>query len=615
MPSFFEANADLFSLDPSARKSSMADDMTQRRQYLAQVAPEVAAQLPPLPGQAAPQPGAASAGPGTAPQTDLSQVLRQIAQPLAQQLASQQVQPSPDGKPPSPRTQANAQAGAMEQIQALLADLNPLQQKKTYGPDIGKALGMPPNSGGILGLGFTPIQAILFAVTAGLTSRLPQDQALKTTMAIASLPEELRSKQEKAIRDTINDKLNMLRVGHEEQRIGIEQAKLGEVQRGLQARGALASVLAQAGRPADALAVQANMVDDWLKITQQPGGDKLPPPEAVVQALSNLRANPNAPIPPIIAQMVGGNTPEEVRQGADRMYRQILGTRQPVALPGGGAVVMTPEGPAILENAPVLPQSPLITAPAPSRPAQPAPAAPTAQAPQGTGAIIDRLAQSPSKQDQWVAKYLTDLPPSAEVEMRPLFARPIDAGDRQRLIAQRATLEFARELQGKYEAMVQSYAQPGDTPEQAEKRLNFKEQLRQYGMAIGTKVEGAEGLGGLITTLGTDLGRAAAQRMGKPFSPETMDFLATYSQAQKFARGAMQDAANLATKERNMFGNMIGHVMDTPAVFRSSIGAFIRSTEKDHKILMNALEGKTGAERLRESTILRPGDGRIIEDR
>lgn len=166
--------------------NSFQDLLARQRAQLEQTRPDVAQQMPTLgantPGQQIYQ------AQQQAPADQLAGTVKTIADSIAQ------AQTPPDAKQGAI---AKAQQQSLDMINELLSQRNPMTPKQTYGPDIGGMLGMPANSGGILGLGIQPIDVLAFAIGAGLTSRLPQDQAMAWTMKIAGLPKEFEDSQAK----------------------------------------------------------------------------------------------------------------------------------------------------------------------------------------------------------------------------------------------------------------------------------------------------------------------------------------------------------------------------------------------------------------------------------
>jgi hypothetical protein len=159
-----------------------------------------------------------------------------------------------------------------------------------------------------------------------------------------------------------------------------------------------------------------------------------------------------------------------------------------------------------------------------------------------------------------------------------LFQKPLDASVRQKLVAQKAALEYSEDLLNKYNEMVKSYG--------GEENFKFTDQMKQWMVTQGSRISG-EGLSGAALSGIADLARRGAQEYGRPFTPEAHDFMATYNQAQKFARGAMNDAANLATRERDMYAGMLGKPIDKPAFFRASLMSFHDEIAREYN---NSLE-------------------------
>ena len=172
---------------------SFQQRLAAQRAQLEQTRPDVAAQMPTL--------GAATPGQqiyGAAQQqgsTDLASTVQSVTAPLAQSVAG------PEAKP-------KEQMASQQGIEQILDYLNPLKPKQTYGPNVGKSLGMGDNAGGILGLGVQPIDVLAFALGAAVTSRLPQDKAIATTMHIAGMPKAFRDSQEANARKFIDDQIN-----------------------------------------------------------------------------------------------------------------------------------------------------------------------------------------------------------------------------------------------------------------------------------------------------------------------------------------------------------------------------------------------------------------------
>ncbi len=177
----------------SAPSQSFYDKFLQDRQQLQQQRPDIALQMPAIgastPGQVAYQ----------ETQTQPAATVADGVKALSGMLSQGDVQPGA-----KPNAVAKAQQDSLDTINALLDQRNPMKPKETIGPDLGSKLGMPANSGGILGLGIQPIDVLAFAIGAGLTSRMPQDQAMAWTMKIAGLPKAFEDHQNKSATDFIN---------------------------------------------------------------------------------------------------------------------------------------------------------------------------------------------------------------------------------------------------------------------------------------------------------------------------------------------------------------------------------------------------------------------------
>jgi hypothetical protein len=86
-----------------------------------------------------------------------------------------------------------------ELAKELAKHINETGPAKLIGKDI-----FGENRGGIFGTGVSPIDVLAFGIGAAITSRLPQDQAIATTMKIAGLPSEYKNARNKAGADLIN---------------------------------------------------------------------------------------------------------------------------------------------------------------------------------------------------------------------------------------------------------------------------------------------------------------------------------------------------------------------------------------------------------------------------
>jgi len=112
-----------------------------------------------------------------------------------------------------------------------LDQTNPLKPKETIGnPKLGEFLtGVKGGNGGIMGTGIQPIDILAFALGAAITSRMPQDKAIATTMAIAKMPSQLRDTQAKAVQQYIG---NVSKTIQEQlQEAALQEAHLGNLEK------------------------------------------------------------------------------------------------------------------------------------------------------------------------------------------------------------------------------------------------------------------------------------------------------------------------------------------------------------------------------------------------
>jgi hypothetical protein len=534
-------------------------------------------------------------------QEQTSQGLGDQINRAAQALAAQTVQSqTPQGEKPKRK-------GVQDQLneyQSLLDQVNPLKPKQSIGGGTLGTLIHGEDKGGIFGTGIQPVDVLAFALGAAITSRMPQDKAIATTMNIAKMPGQFRESQENAAKEFLQQKMSGINAEVSVANAETAQLNSAKARQQFDSRTKLANAFRLAGRESDALALEAGAVDEYEKLT----GENAKLPANLQFFMSGVATGAIQQVPESLKTILGAKTDVEARDAATAWLQGHLATQPVIPLPGGGAVGRSVGGPQIIEGAPSLPTSQTIpgirqqleqqrrgVAPIPVAPTAPsaplatlaptaprAPIAPTApQAPAyiGSGQIAEQLAQSKNPQDQWVAKYYNDMPAESQVKIAPLFQRQMDIGDRQKLVAQTSALNFAEKLQQKYEAMVTSHG--GD------KKFKFTDQMKQYASELGTRVS-AEGATASALGIAADFARAAAQRYGKEFTTEDYDFMAHYAQAQSYARGAMNDAANLATRERDMFRHMIGTLLDKPSAFRASVGNFLSNIGDNYNILLKA---------------------------
>lgn len=174
---------------------SIYDILAEKRAMIETQRPDVARQLPVL-GQATPGQRMQESAQNQPPQ-ELADSLQAMIGAATQTVAGPQAKPK-------------EQAAVGAEINDVLGYLNPLTPKRTYGPNIGGAMGMGENAGGILGLGIQPIDLLAFTIGAALTSNLPQDKAIATTMQLAGMPKAFRDNQEKSARAFVDDKIKQV---------------------------------------------------------------------------------------------------------------------------------------------------------------------------------------------------------------------------------------------------------------------------------------------------------------------------------------------------------------------------------------------------------------------
>jgi hypothetical protein len=186
-----------YSLDPTDPNLSLSDRLKLSRDMVTD--PTLRAQLdqnyPLAPQPVSALPAVAPTGGAPTGDTSTETPTSSGADAQAQQMMQMfQELLGPDNKNIDPKLKKSAIAA--------LDQLNPLKPKESIGdPTIGEFLTGKKNQGGILGTGIQPIDVLAFALAAGMTSRLPQAQAIATTMRIAQLPSQIRARQGQAVKD------------------------------------------------------------------------------------------------------------------------------------------------------------------------------------------------------------------------------------------------------------------------------------------------------------------------------------------------------------------------------------------------------------------------------
>lgn len=162
----------------------------------------------------------------------------------------------------------------------------------------------------------------------------------------------------------------------------------------------------------------------------------------------------------------------------------------------------------------------------------------------------------------------------------PALPRSLDVTTRTKLLAGQSTMRFARELAPLYDKMVASYG--GD-----DKFNSADIKYRMFAIAEGSSLSG-EGLIGQVLNVGGKAVAQVAQDTGKPLTKEAEKFLSEYAQAQRFAKGALQDAANIAVSERGRFSAMLGSLLDKPSMAREKYQSFYSQAANDYNDALKA---------------------------
>jgi hypothetical protein len=550
----------------------------------------------------------------------LGDQINRAAQMLAQQTVQQQSQAT--GEKPK-RKDVQAQ---LDEYQGLLDQMNPMKPKQSIGSGAIGSMLYGEDKGGLFGTGIQPVDVLAFALGAAITSHMPQDKAIATTMSFAKMPGEFRDYQDKRAQEFIQNKLSGINAEISTSNAEVAQANAAQAKQKFGALSSLANAFRVAGQESKALALEAGAVNDYEKLT----GDTSKAPTSLMQHIEGI-ASGSVPPPPWFMQMTGAKSPREAQAAASAWFDAHLMNQPLTPMPAGGALQKTLQGPQIVNEAPVMGQTrgildirrdlemqrrggvvqpqaaPMATqAPIAGEPIRrleptpsggfmpPQPAAP-AQPAGPVGLPVGQLLSSRNPQDNWTGRFTGDMLPQTQQSVGALFQKPLDASVRQKLVAQKAAIEYSEDLLNKYNAMVTSYGGEG--------QFKFTDQMKQWMVTQGSRISG-EGLSGALLSTAADLARRGAQEFGRPFTAEAHDFMAMYNQAQKFARGAMNDAANLATRERDMFAGMLGKPLDKPAFFRATLKSFHDEIAREYNDnlaanKLNKMEGLNPIEPLR----------------
>jgi hypothetical protein len=510
-------------------------------------------------------------------QQTLAERINQAAVALAQQSVQQQSQAS-GAKPKAKDVQTQ-----LDEFQSTIDQLNPLKAQQRMGSGTLGQVITGSDKGGILGTGVQPVDILAFTLGAALA---PKGSSVYRRAGIAlkvgMLPSQFRNFQEQKIKEFAQAQLHGINAEVGVANSEVAQANAIRAQQQLNEGNKMADAFDMAGESGKAMAIRANRVADYEKLT----GDTSKAPSSLMQHIEGI-ASGAQPAPQWFLQMTGSKSATEAQAAATAWMGAHMMNQPPIPTPTG-AVYRTPSGlqdvgagtqgiqdirrNLELQRRGVTPQpQPSSGVPMAAPRAPMAPSAPAGIAQPAEPAMIDpaqiviQLQKSPNEVDQRTFDYYNGASPQTQRSLVPLFQKPLDASVRQKLVAQKAAIEYSEDLLNKYNSMVKSYGGEG--------QFKFTDQMKQWMVTQGSRISG-EGLSGAVLSTAADLARRGAQEFGRPFTPEAHDFMAMYNQAQKFARGAMNDAANLATRERDMFAGMLGKPLDKPAFFRATLLSF-----------------------------------------
>ena len=486
----------------NAPSETIYDRLLAQRMLLQQQRPDIAAQMPSI-GANTPGERQYQARQQQAPQ-DLASGLQQMVGQVAQ--AS-----TPQGAKPK---DAKAVTSGIDEV---LSYLDPLKPKQNYGPNIGKSLGMGDNAGGILGLGVQPIDVLAFALGAAITSKMPQDKAIATTMMMASLPKQFRDGQEANARKFIDDKLQAINAEIAGGNLGMRQLESGMRMKTLADTEAFISGL-----------------EKRLQ-TGQPLND-------VEKQLYSIRAKRAGIDPNVIKEMFvkrdAASQLDALQQIKQVAEQQGLGSvRGDIQLEGGGKVTVGGGGGS----------------------GRPMTAGELADA-LATGRNTDRLAD---------AGYNVTTPEGRAIVEKGLNERrklEIERVGISRTNSERAqtALEMVRPEESKKLTALQELHRGAN-----DMLGKYESSLKSHGGKMTADVQAA--IQAATTSPDGFIGKTL-QAMGQRYpglTQQDFDFISRYASMQKFARGSLNDVGNLSNYERGIFQTMVGTPLDKPEVFRS----------------------------------------------
>lgn len=586
-------------LDPEGNAlKSFQQLIAERRNTMS---PTVAAQQPAIPGIPALSP---TGGPASQQSQQLEPQaiagMRNQLNQVAGMQAPTPAQPAP-GAPTTPQGPLTPEQQMAQNFQALSTQIHPkmveqvLKQVQDLAPP--KLVGydvLGTGRGGIMGTGVEPLDVLAFALGVGTTWNLPQHQAQEMTWKLAGMPRAYKESQRKAASEFLSQAAQAANVTTGMSNAQTAQVKAAQAQRQYDSRLGMADVYRRVGRGADALAIEADAVSEHIALSGGAAPDRLP--TNLVEVINGIAVGALDPLeqPKMLKSFGIDPTSPTARQEAivkARAWRQsTLGGRPPVALPSGGAAGMTVEGPrpigeipgatdiqAQMEQdlarirggqpaamaIPTTPRAPGAVTSGATVPIQPSPQAGPAPQIRGLG-VAEQLTQSPDPKDQKRGAALGDMPVQTRSRIDDLYAKPIPESTRQQLIAQMSTREYANELEQAHQRMTESYRRHGRKVANETLKLALAEIKREIPDDAW-----------LTTKISASFIGNAMQQKGN-FTPEAIEFGTLLAQAQRFAKGSLNDAANLANKERQMFNFMIGDLWDSPAFFRQRVQTFQR---------------------------------------
>ena len=141
-----------------------------------------------------------------------------VVKSMAQSFEGAQV-PAPTVPSVPQQSQPPSQLGAL--VSKLLEDMNAENAKKAkaIGPDLG-------GNGGLLGTGLSPMTALMYALGAAATSRLPQAQAMQMTMQIGQLPQEYERQKHQIAQSQVQSILSGINATTSQENVQARQAEL-----------------------------------------------------------------------------------------------------------------------------------------------------------------------------------------------------------------------------------------------------------------------------------------------------------------------------------------------------------------------------------------------------